>query len=507
MNGSPRCEPEKVIKKEEEEDDKSLHRGIKREVPDSVIIKKEEQEEQEQQQSQPQPPKQKRKCTRRMKKKKEEDAGRAAEAGKCGGAFIMSSIPAPLSVIDHNLPPSDGEKTVVNTGSATLSVEKDDTVTALLSKIGELEGKIRQSADEYEKCRQLMAMGVASADAFDTVRKMEDLQTTLNGLYKEYRTAQDSRDKHIMAVIRGDEEALRLEAVRARRRKRYRIGGATAEKHDISEAEEVWKDKVAENMTKPPFKLVNAPNCPGQCKNLVEAAGSCVCADCGYVYADTQFEGIDTNSGVTWNEIPKRRSGGYKPIGHLSEILGHFQGRRTSRAPASIVETVTKFAHRYKYQDYQVTPDVVRMFLRRMQQDENVQFKYAKERQGTKLIRYTDYYKHAPEISERISHIPPPQMMEMQVERIMSIFPLVVAAYKTSPRFLKRLADRSNRKKEEPNMLNYSLSLYKICQLLGYEAFLPYIRLPKNTANIDDNDEMAWKHICSMYGWPYTPVR
>jgi hypothetical protein len=120
---------------------------------------------------------------------------------------------------------------------------------------------------------------------------------------------------------------------------------------------------------------------------------------------------------------------------------------------------------------------------------------------------------------------------------VLALFPKIIAAYKTSPRYLRRLHQRSlciaktsnhqrslshcdddvrysrkihapsNCVKKYPNNPNYLFAFYKICQLLGYDEFLPYIALPKGTDNIDDNDMEAWKHICNVNGWPYIPTR
>jgi hypothetical protein len=98
-------------------------------------------------------------------------------------------------------------------------------------------------------------------------------------------------------------------------------------------------------------------------------------------------------------------------------------------------------------------------------------------------------------------------MTPMQKEKIMGLFPLVTAAYKTSPRYLERMADRTGRVKKEPNCMNNLYELFKLCQLLAYDEFLPYISLPRSTECIDSNDELGWKHICSVYGWQYIPTR
>jgi hypothetical protein len=120
--------------------------------------------------------------------------------------------------------------------------------------------------------------------------------------------------------------------------------------------------------------------------------------------------------------------------------------------------------------------------------------------------KYTDYYKHTPEIAWRLSGIPPPYLTPMQEDRVVALFPLVVESYKTSPRYLARKSNRTNRVKENPNLLNYLFVFYKLCQLLGYEEFLPFIPLPKSASNIEDCDANGWRHICKVNGWTFIPT-
>jgi hypothetical protein len=151
---------------------------------------------------------------------------------------------------------------------------------------------------------------------------------------------------------------------------------------------------------------------------------------------------------------------------------------------------------------------VARFFLRRMQQEENLRHSHAKlTNRKDKLKRFTDYYKHVPEISFRLSGVPPPYMTPMQEEKVKYLFPLVIAAYKTSPRYKKHLGPRENRIKQVPNNPNNHWVFYKLCQKLGYNEFLPYIPLSKNSDNIDENDDLAWKHICNVFGWEYMPTK
>ena len=66
------------------------------------------------------------------------------------------------------------------------------------------------------------------------------------------------------------------------------------------------------------------------------------------------------------------RTGGYKPPNHFAEIISQFQGKRRSHAPADIVESVAMLCKQHFIEAHRITPDVVRMFLKQMQQEQSI---------------------------------------------------------------------------------------------------------------------------------------
>lgn len=333
------------------------------------------------------------------------------------------------------------------------------------TEIARIEGEIKACAGRYEECRAMMKLGIASVEAATVTRRMDTLMAQLGALKEGRARAVEDAAQHAAEPARPAKRAARS----------------------------------------------NAANCPGKCESLVEDRDGCywTCEDCGTIY-DCHPSCAPTSHLPKFGEAQCavfRRTGGYKPIVHFTEIIGRFQGAKSSSdAPDEIVERVRAYCKRYKT-SAAVDPSMVRFFLRRMQQDENNRHKNAPDPRKDRLRRFTDYYKHAPEIASRISGVPPPYMTPMQEEKILSLFPLVVAAYKNTPRYKMKRANRAGRKKPNPNNANYQYSFYKICQMLGYDEFLQYIPLPKSTENIDENDLLNWKFICQQYGWTFIPTR
>jgi len=265
--------------------------------------------------------------------------------------------------------------------------------------------------------------------------------------------------------------------------------------------------------------------CEGGCVDMVvdKRSSSVVCSKCGYVL---HFDLENTAENYSYRNMPQRkRNGGYRPPVHFLEVIVNLTATRQSSARDFdfILNKLGEMCDRYRIPRKARTTLIMRKFLKQLDAEEKdiirvavskkmtdaqavKEYARSKSKQG-RYIRYTDYYKQCPEFAKRLSDVGPPIITGTQIDRIVAIFPLCVFAYRTSPRYLRKLANREGRKKDVPNNQSCFYLLYKICQLLDYVEFLPYIPLPKSNENIDDNDLYGWKHICGKYGWHYMPTR
>ena len=55
------------------------------------------------------------------------------------------------------------------------------------------------------------------------------------------------------------------------------------------------------------------------------------------------------------------------------------------------------------------------------------------------------------------------------------------------------------------NFLNYYYVLYKMCELLGENVFLPYFPMLKDPVKRIEQDEI-WKKICKELNWEFIPT-
>ena len=341
----------------------------------------------------------------------------------------------------------------------------------LNEEIKDLEDEIKKQAAKFEAVRMEMMTGIISHEGISAKQVTDQLMEMLSKLQKE----------HAEALNRVD---------------RFAISRLT----------------TAVNVD--PSIIGDDNRCIGGCKPCDITVDPVMCIDicnkCHTTY-DRRLDNKPANVSYADfhpGETGVTRIGGYKPPNHFAEIVSQFQGKRKAAAPQEIVDKIGKTCFRYKIKKHKITPDVCRMFLKQMQQEQAAMRKFNRRTVPEKYKKYTDYYKHCPEIAYRLSGIPPPYMTPMQESRVFALFPMVCMAYKTSPRYIARKKDKKNRKtRDEPNNMNYHYVYYKECEMLGYEEFLPYIPLPKSLANIDDNDQNGWKHACDLYDWCYTPTR
>lgn len=373
---------------------------------------------------------------------------------------------------------------------AETAMPPEERCQRLAKDIVDLEAEIRAQAARFETVRAEMLTGIVTHEGVSSKQVTDQLMDQLAAL----------RTRHSEAIAAADRAAQQRAAaaddVEERATKRRRIEEVKTEDGIKVEAE-----------------FDEQGRCIGGCKpyDLRPDDVLCleVCTACGATY-DKRLENMPGN--VTFGDFHRNDSiarigGGYKPPNHFAEIVSQFQGKRRSAAPQEIVDKIGSMCESYRFPPHKRTPDVCRMFLKQLQHEQATRRKFARMDVPEKVKKYTDYYKHCPEIAFRLSGIPPPYMTPMQENRVFALFPMVVMGYKQSRRYQSRKLNKKNRKtREEPNNMNYLYVFYKLCQLLGYDEFLPYIPLPKSFANIDDNDENGWKDLCAFHSWVYTPT-
>lgn len=162
----------------------------------------------------------------------------------------------------------------------------------------------------------------------------------------------------------------------------------------------------------------------------------------------------------------------YKRINHFREILAQFQAKETTQIPPEVLENIK----------LQIKKERIEL--------EHLTNKKAKE--VLKKLSYNKYYEHIPFIKDKLG-IKPPIMSQELEETLCNLFIEIQGPYaKWCP---------DNR----VNFLNYYYTVYKLCELLDQQEFLPFFPMLKDREKRIDQDQI-WKQICKELDWEFIPT-
>lgn len=199
--------------------------------------------------------------------------------------------------------------------------------------------------------------------------------------------------------------------------------------------------------------------------NMNEAYISC--PSCGY----QDFVLIDSDK-PSYKDPPREISYyAYKRINHFNEWLAQFQAKESTEIPQEIF-------------------DGILMELKKERITNMATLKLSKLREILRKLKYNKYYEHIPHILNRLNGQNAPVMSRDNEEKLRHMFREI------QPSFQKHCpSDRSN-------FLSYSYVLYKFCELLELDDFLPSFPLLKNRDKLYMQDKI-WQKICSDLKWEF----
>lgn len=162
----------------------------------------------------------------------------------------------------------------------------------------------------------------------------------------------------------------------------------------------------------------------------------------------------------------------YKKINHFNEWLAQFQAKENTDIPQDIIESIMRELKKERISDpKKVKKDKIREVLQK--------------------LKFSKMYDHVQQIKNRIQ-----QQMTMLTlskemeEKLQHMFKEI------QPAFIKYCpANRSN-------FLSYPYVLYKLCQLLEMDEFLPCFQLLKSREKLYQQDQV-WQKICQEMRWQF----
>lgn len=166
----------------------------------------------------------------------------------------------------------------------------------------------------------------------------------------------------------------------------------------------------------------------------------------------------------------------YKRIGHFREFLRQLQGKCVARMKEVDEGVMLEFT-RSNVPPERITPLKVRSKL--------------------KKLRLSDYYDQATSICCALNKQYKPIVIPPEREaKLCEMFFMLEPVYEEI-----KPTVRPDRK----NFMSYPTATYKMCEILGWEEYLPHIFLLISLKLQIEQDEY-WRKCCEKLGWPFVPT-
>lgn len=217
-------------------------------------------------------------------------------------------------------------------------------------------------------------------------------------------------------------------------------------------------------------KMARAPcsNCGKRYSRVFdEVMSEEICRECG----TTEYILGESAGFKEEQELEKNIVYSYKRENHFNEWISQFQAKESTTVPEIVVGKLRSEFKKQKLTELtEITHEKVKGLL--------------------KKLGYAKYYEHVPYISTILSGITPPTMPQELEDKLRVMFHAIQAPFeKHKP---------ANRK----NFLSYSFVLYKTCELLGEDDYLPCFPLLKSKEKLYIQDQI-WKKICDELRWEF----
>lgn len=203
---------------------------------------------------------------------------------------------------------------------------------------------------------------------------------------------------------------------------------------------------------------------------LIPSSSTATCTDCGrsdhYIGCELTYKDEQ--------EIEKTVVYSYKRENHFNEWMSQFQGTESTTIPQEVIE---KLRYELKKQRLKNLSDIT----------------HTKVRALLKKLKLNKYYEHVPYITTILNGVVPPRMTEALEEKLRLMFTEIQAPFE-----MHCPTDRKN-------FISYSYVLYKFCELLNEDEFLPCFPLLKSKEKLRQQDAI-WKKITGTLRWEYIPT-
>lgn len=191
------------------------------------------------------------------------------------------------------------------------------------------------------------------------------------------------------------------------------------------------------------------------------------CPGCGY----RDFILVDSEK-PSYKDPPREMSYyAYKKINHLNEWLAQFQAKETTEISPAVL-------------------DMIRAELKKERITDMSKLKPSKLKEVIKKLKLNRCYDHVAHVLNRLNGISAPVLSREVEEKLRFMFKEIQFA------FVKHCP------KKRSNFLSYSFVLYKFCELLELDEYLPCFPLLKSREKLYMQDKI-WQKICEDMRWEF----
>jgi transposase-like protein len=217
------------------------------------------------------------------------------------------------------------------------------------------------------------------------------------------------------------------------------------------------------------FNEINCNRCNSYNVFVDGSTSDQVCKECGHAeFVQTNERSYNDEQDTDQNIIYS-----YKKENHFNEWIAQFQGQEVTNIPNEVYDQLLEEFKKQKIKKSEVNNTMIRSLL--------------------KKLKLNKYYEHVPHITSYLSGKKPPKMSTELQDKLRLMF------FKIQKPFENNCPD--NRK----NFLSYSYILYKFCELLSEDSFLPCFPLLKSKEKLYKQDQI-WKKICEELQWEFIPT-
>jgi hypothetical protein len=356
--------------------------------------------------------------------------------------------------------------------------ERQEEVADLQTKYDELENGLGTVADDiaYEQTQQQMKVLNREIEKRANGNEIFDYYLNAGELLYQYYDVQDRINSGAEGILKTTTYKSKPGDIMSSLQS---AAGDVPASTTAPKGETLRRDKILENYlqkvdpehARSTTEVLNDPygECEGCQTEMVFSQNEALftCPKCGY----QEFVLIDSDK-PSYKDPPREVSYyAYKRINHFNEWLAQFQAKESTEIPKIVYDEIVDELQKERISDYKMLkPNKIKEILRK--------------------LGYNKYYEHVPHILNRLNGQNAPVMSREIEEKLRYMFKEI------QPSFQKHCP------KGRSNFLSYSYVLYKFCELLELDEYLPSFPLLKNRDKLYVQDKI-WQKICQDLAWQF----